>query len=190
MTPEVYRSPGALAVRAFPVDNDAESLVRSKPMPTIHLMTVIEAPIERVFDLARSIEAHTASTFSTGERAVAGRTSGLIGPGETVTWEAKHLGVRQRLTVRVTQFDRPRVFSDEMTQGAFRSLRHTHRFREEDGRTVMEDELQFRAPLGPLGWLAEQLFLTRYMRRFLEIRNRHLKAMAEGEEWVRFLPEV
>lgn len=158
-------------------------------MPTIHLMTVIDAPIERVFDLARSIEAHTVSTGKTGERAVAGRTSGLIGLDETVTWEARHLGVRQRLTVRVTSYTFPRLLMDEMTQGAFRSLRHTHRFREEDGRTVMEDELKFRAPLGPLGRLAEWLFLTRYMRRFLEDRNRYLKAMAEGDEWRRFLPE-
>ncbi len=106
-------------------------------MPTIHLMTIIEAPIDRVFDLARSIEAHTVSTASTGEKAVAGRTSGLIGPEETVTWEAKHLGVRQRLTVRVTAYDRPQILTDEMTRGAFRSLCHTHRFREDEGRTVM-----------------------------------------------------
>lgn len=157
-------------------------------MPTIHLKTMIKAPPERVFDLARSIEAHTHSTSRTGERAVGGRTSGLIGPGEKVTWEAKHFGVRQRLTVWVTDFDRPRLFADEMTQGAFKKLRHTHRFSELDGQTLMEDELYIEAPLGPLGWLAEHLFLTRYMRRFLEERNRQLKSIAESGAWQAFLP--
>ncbi len=159
-------------------------------MPTIHLKTMIDAPVERVFDLARSIEAHTHSTSRTGERAVDGRTSGLIGPGETVTWEAKHFGIRQRLTVRVTSFDRPTLFADEMTRGAFKRLCHTHRFSEVNGQTLMEDELQIEAPLGPLGRLAERLFLVRYMRRFLEERNRQLKALAESDQWKQFLGSI
>lgn len=159
-------------------------------MPTIHLKTMIDAPVERVFDLARSIEAHTHSTSRTGERAVDGRTSGLIGPGETVTWEAKHFGIRQRLTVRVTSFDRPTLFADEMTRGAFKRLCHTHRFSEVNGQTLMEDELQIEAPLGPLGWLAERLFLVRYMRHFLEDRNGQLKALAESDQWKQFLGSI
>lgn len=45
----------------------------------------------------------------------------------------------------------------------------------------MTDELDFEAPLGPLGRLAEVLFLTRYMRRFLEARAAFIKARAEVE---------
>ena len=66
-------------------------------MPVIELTTYIEAPIERVFDLARSVDAHTASTSQSKERAVAGRTSGLIEQDETVTWEATHFGIKQSL---------------------------------------------------------------------------------------------
>ncbi len=76
-------------------------------MSIIELSTAINAPVERVFDLARSIDLHTASTSKTGERAVGGVTSGLIGMGDEVTWEARHFGVKQRLTVRVTVFDPP-----------------------------------------------------------------------------------
>lgn len=54
-------------------------------MPLIELETHIAAPIERVFDLARSIEAHMASTEGSNERAVDGRATGLIGYGEVVT---------------------------------------------------------------------------------------------------------
>ena len=79
-------------------------------MPTIELATFVAAPIERVFDLARSIDLHTNSTSSTGERAIVGVTSGLIGPGQEVTWRARHFGVWQSLTVCVTVFE-PEIFS-------------------------------------------------------------------------------
>ncbi len=156
-------------------------------MPTIELETRIHAPIERVFDLARSIDAHMDSTGKTGEQAVAGRTSGLIELGEQVTWEAKHFGVRQRLTVEITTMDRPRMFEDVMVGGAFKAMRHTHRFAEEGGVTTMTDTFRFSAPFGPLGRVAERLLLTRYMRSFLIERNRVLKAAAESNGWTRYL---
>ncbi|HEY0966470.1 MAG TPA: SRPBCC family protein [Opitutaceae bacterium] len=156
-------------------------------MPVLHLTTVIAAPRERVFDLARSIDAHLASTGDTGERAIAGVTSGLIGAGQDVTWEARHLGVRQRLRVKITLCERPDRFQDVMLQGAFAMMRHDHTFAERDGQTVMTDRFEFRSPLGPLGWLVDRVFLTGYMKRFLEQRNTTLKRMAESEEWKRFL---
>jgi hypothetical protein len=60
-------------------------------MSTIHLTTFIAAPIERVFDLSRSINLHKISTAHTNEEAIGGITSGLINKNETVTWRAKHL---------------------------------------------------------------------------------------------------
>src|SRR5262249_16366434 len=117
---------------------------------------------------------------STGERAVAGRTTGLIDLGESVTWEARHLGVRQRLTVEVTAFDRPTYFRDVMTAGAFRSFAHDHRFEVRGGRTVMTDEVEFRSPLGPLGWLVDRFFMASYLRRLLEGRCQAIKREAEA----------
>ena len=156
-------------------------------MPVIHLTTAIAAPRERVFDLARSIDAHQASTADTGERAIAGVTTGLIGAGQEVTWEARHLGVRQRLRVRITACERPDRFQDVMQEGAFSLMRHDHTFAERDGRTIMTDRFEFRSPLGPLGWVVDTVFLTGYLKRFLEQRNAVLKRIAESEEWRRFL---
>ena len=156
-------------------------------MALIELETEINAPIERVFDLARSIDAHMASTEGSNERAVAGRTSGLIEDGDTVTWEAKHFGITQRLSVRITELDRPRLFADEMVRGAFASMHHTHRFISSGEGTTMKDEFRFTAPFGFLGQIAEGLFLTAYMRRFLAKRAAELKAMAESEAWRSYL---
>src|SRR5258706_4744932 len=97
-------------------------------MPVIRLRTLIDAPRERVFDLARSIDAHQDSTHGTGEKAVAGVVTGLIGPGQEVTWEARHFWVRQRLKVRITQYDRPNQFEDAMLEGSFQRMTHVHSF--------------------------------------------------------------
>lgn len=156
-------------------------------MSVIHLETVINAPPERVFDLGRSIEFHEHTSSKSGEKAVAGRTSGLIELDETVTWRARHFGVVQELTVRVTQFDRPRVFADEMVKGAFSKMNHEHRFDVEDGQTVMRDRFEFVAPFGFLGRLAEAMFLRGYMEKFLIERGQILKRTAESEEWRLFL---
>jgi ligand-binding SRPBCC domain-containing protein len=156
-------------------------------MAIIGLSTNIDAPAERVFDLARSIDAHVASADATGERAVEGVKSGLIGLGDEVTWEARHFGIKQRLRVRVTAFDRPHHFQDTMVRGAFKLMIHDHVFETRDGGTLMHDRFEFEAPLGLLGRLVEHLLLTRYMRRFLMRRNEVLKRMAEGQEWQAFL---
>ena len=123
-----------------------------------------------MFDLARSVSLHTHSTAQTGERVVGGVMEGLLGLGDEVTWEARHLGIRQRLTSRITEFDRPRSFRDSMVAGAFRRFDHDHIFEASENGTRMVDRFDFDAPLGILGRLAERLFLASYMQRFLEQR--------------------
>lgn len=148
-------------------------------MPFIRLETLIRAPAGLCFDLSRDIDAHVASTNGTHERAVAGVTSGLINLGESVTWEATHFFVRQRMTSKITAFERPRMFVDEMQRGPFKRWRHAHLFEEKNGATLMIDEVEYASPLGPLGRLADALFLERYMTGLLAGRNAYLKRLAE-----------
>jgi len=148
-------------------------------MPKIELLTEINAPIEKVFDLARSIDLHMESTKQTGEKAIAGKTTGLIELGETVTWRAKHFGIWQTLTSKITAFDRPNYFVDEMVQGAFKSFRHAHHFSRIDNQTLMKDVFVFEAPFGIFGRLFNWLVLIEYMTRLLEERNKVIKEAAE-----------
>lgn len=156
-------------------------------MPRLELSVYIAAPSDRCFDLARSVDAHIRSTAATRERAIGGRTAGLLGLGEQVTWSARHFGVRQRLTSRITTFDRPHHFRDSMVRGAFARFDHDHYFDPAEGGTLVRDVFDYDAPLGPLGWLAERLFLSRYMRRFLLTRLHELKMLAESTAWIEFL---
>jgi len=149
-------------------------------MPTIELFTEIQAPIAKVFDFARSIDLHLKSTKQTGEQAIAGRTSGLIELGETVTWRAKHFGIWQKLTSKITDFNAPYFFADEMVKGAFKSFRHEHHFSFADDTILMKDLFVFESPLGFLGRLADWLFLKKYMTDLLLERNRVIKLHAES----------
>jgi ligand-binding SRPBCC domain-containing protein len=148
-------------------------------MHTIRFETWIAAPPERCFDAARDLDLHLKSMAHTGERAVAGRTSGLIEMGEEVTWRARHFFVTQHFTSRITAFDRPRHFQDSMQRGAFRSFVHDHTFEARGGGTAMTDVLAFAAPLGMLGRMAETLVLRRYLTRLLESRAKIIKEAVE-----------
>lgn len=160
-------------------------------MVEITSRTLIRAPRTRCFNLARSVEVHSKGNIHWGEEAVAtgGVTTGLIGLGEFVTWRARHLGVRQRLTSEITAFDQPCYFQDTMRRGAFQFMQHDHYFREISPiATEMIDVFRFAAPVPIVGLLTERLFLRRYMRSLLEERNAAIKEIAESGEWMRYLP--
>jgi|ERR1017187_1346347 hypothetical protein len=158
-------------------------------MVKIDLRTVIEAPIRRCFDLARSIEVHLLGTEGTGEEAIGGVTTGLLGPGQFVRWRARHLGVKQQLASEITAYDRPVFFQDTMIEGAFRFMQHDHFFAEmAPNLTEMKDHFVFEAPFSILGLAAEALLLRRYMIKFLLHRNGTLKRVAESDRWAGLLP--
>ena len=160
-------------------------------MVTLEGLTVIRAPIERCFDLARSVEVHLAGNIHSGESAVAlaGVTSGLPGMAQRVTWRAKHFGVWHNLTSEITAMEPPAWFQDTMVRGIVRYMRHDHYFRSVSGEeTGMRDVFCFAAPLPILGPLAETAFLRRYMLVLLRERNAAIQEIAESSKWREYLP--
>jgi ligand-binding SRPBCC domain-containing protein len=128
----------------------------------------------KLFDLARTVEAHVGSMAKSRERAVAGVVSGLLSEGDEVTWRAWHFGVPLRMTSRITRVRFPDSFTDEQVRGPFRFFRHLHEFLPDDGGTLMIDRVEFAAPFGVVGRLAEKAFLGRYMQNLIEQRNKYL----------------
>lgn len=152
-------------------------------MPNIHLTTFIAAPLERVFDLSRSIDLHKKSMAQTGEQAVAGTMMGLIGAGETVTWRAKHLMKTRIMKIRISDMNRPVSFVDEMVEGDFKSYRHQHHFKQIDNGIFMIDIVDFESPYGKIGKLLNSIYLTKYLRTLLESRNEFIRNFAESNKW-------
>lgn len=151
-------------------------------MPVIEHKQLIKAPIEVCFNLARDVNVHTQTTLKTKERAVGGVTKGLLEEGDSVTWEAVHFGIKQRLTAKVIFMEKPHSFVDVMVKGAFRSFIHIHQFDEESEGTTMIDHFQYKSPFGFLGVIADKLFLEKYMRRFIASRALELKRIAEKNQ--------
>lgn len=145
--------------------------------------TRIKSTPQICFDLSTSIELHKLSTSETQEKAIAGRKTGLIKLGESVTWRAKHLGFWFTLTSKVTKYDRPRLFADEMIAGPFKYMHHTHEFEVDGEETIMKDIFVFSSPLGFLGKFVDWLLLDRYLNGFLMKRNQMIKEYAESGKW-------
>ena len=150
-------------------------------MPVIRHEIFIDAPIDVCFDLARNVEVHTETTSNSKERAVAGVTKGLMEKGDTVTWEAIHLGVKQKLTAKIIEMEKPATFTDVMIKGAFHSFTHVHEFIESGTGTIMKDSFLYQSPFGMLGVMADRLFLEKYMREFIGNRAKELKRIAENK---------
>jgi ligand-binding SRPBCC domain-containing protein len=158
-------------------------------MPKIEITTIINAPIERCFDLATSIDMHTISTSKTKEKAIAGRTSGLAQLNDTVTWQATHFGIKQNLTSLISAFDRPHYFKDDQVRGAFKSFHHEHIFELKEDVVTMKDIFEYVSPFGIIGRIFNDLVLTSYLHKFLTNRNNIIKFYAETDEWKKVLHE-
>lgn len=149
-------------------------------MPIVKHKQFIEAPVEVCFDLARDVDIHTKTTSSTKEKAVGGVTYGLLEEGDEVIWEATHFGIKQGLTAKITYMEKPKEFVDIMLKGAFKSFIHQHQFMEVKGGTIMVDTFEYQSPFGPIGLIADKLFLEKYMKEFIISRAKALKIIAEN----------
>lgn len=141
----------------------------------IQITTRVPAPLDVAFDLARSIDAHIASSAFTGERVVQpGRMSGLLELGDIVTFEGKHLFLRRRFTVKIVEMDRPHRYVDEVVKSVFRFMRHEHDFVTDGDATLMTDTIEWRSPFGIAGRIADALFVKRHLLTFVSEKQRRL----------------
>ena len=156
-------------------------------MPKIHITTFIKAPTERVFDLSRNIDLHKETMSKYKEEAVAGIRFGLIEKEETVTWKAKHLFKTRIYKSKITDMKKPHMFIDEQAEGDFKMLKHEHHFKPCENGTIMIDLIDFEAPYGSIGKVFNNVYLTRYMKKMIEHRNKVIKEFAEGDKWQKLL---
>lgn len=156
-------------------------------MKSFHLETKINAPIHRVFDLARSIDLHIEGAAHSSEKAIEGLVHGLVEVDDQIKWQAKHFGLTMTMRVKITSIDLPNNFADEMIEGPFVFFRHLHEFVANGQITTMADNLQFEAPFGVIGSITESLFLKRHLFNFLRTKNQLIKKIAEGGDYQKYL---
>lgn len=150
-------------------------------MPSFALERLVPAPVERVFGLSLDVGVHVASMRAHDERIVGGVRAGRMAEGETVTWSARHFGIRFRMTSIVFDVDAPHRFSDRQVRGPFALFRHRHLFEAIPEGTRMRDEIEFRSPFGPIGRIVDAAVMRRHLVRLIEDRNDALVALAVAE---------
>jgi ligand-binding SRPBCC domain-containing protein len=144
------------------------------------LETIVAAPPSAVFEVSLDPALHVRSMERYGETMVEAPAGGVFTEGSTVTWRARHFGIRFRLRSVVFDIDPPHGFSDRQINGPFSAFLHEHGFEEHPVGTLMRDTVTFQSPFGPLGRLVDALFLRAYMRRLIADRNRIVAAEAEA----------
>ena len=152
-------------------------------MPLLHLTSFIAAPVEVVFDLSRHVDLHKRSMSKYKEEAVAGIRFGMFEKDDTVTWKARHFFKKRFLRVKITDMQRPDHFTNEQVQGDFRTMKHEHHFKACENGTIVIDVFYFEIPYGWMGRLFSRFYLTTYIKKLLEQRNKFIKEFAESEKW-------
>lgn len=156
-------------------------------MPKIITETEVDAPIERAFNLSRSIDFHAYTQLHRNEVAIKGKTSGLINLGETVTWKARHFGINQKLSVKITKLEQPYIFRDTMVEGAFKRFDHDHIFEQKNGKVKITEVFDYESPYSFLGKIFDFFVLKNYMTKFFVHRNVEIKKALESDQWKEFL---
>jgi len=74
----------------------------------------------------------------------------------------------------------PEVFVDAQRRGPYKHWVHTHRFREEQGATIIEDEVQYALPYAPLGEFIYPLVRLQ-LHRIFRYRQHGIRAHFFGD---------
>ena len=93
------------------------------------------------------------------------------------------LPIRAKWVARITGFARNQFFVDEQIKGPFKKWLHRHEFeaREQAGQagTVLRDIVEFDAGFGPLGNIAEALFIQRQLQGTFTHRQQALEPLLQ-----------
>ena len=157
-------------------------------MNKIEFNTHIKAPVDRCFDLARSIEFHKISVKPIQEESVAGCTKGLIGYNQHALLQSKVKGFHFSTELKLTKFTPPFFMSYDIMDSNFESIIHDYYFYDISEETVMINHFYYKPKWGILGEILNFLFLEKYLTRIIEKRNDLLRDFAENNKWQDVLP--
>jgi len=100
----------------------------------------------------------------------------VITEGTTVDYELHLYGIPLKWRSEITVWDPPHKFVDEQVIGPYNLWVHTHGFREDNGATLIDDDVCYRLPLWPLGDIALPLVAFQ-LRRIFKYRQNAIREL-------------
>jgi uncharacterized protein (TIGR01777 family) len=158
---------------------DAAYLKERHPRYTLHAETELDAPIADVFAFFSSPANLGAITPAALAFEICGH-SGEIDRSTVIDYKIRIAGVPMRWRTRIERWQPGEMFVDSQERGPYRAWWHEHRFFERDGKTIMQDIVHYAPPLGPLGAIANRLFIERMLRRIFGFRRTAIRLRFAG----------
>ena len=156
-------------------------------MHTLVSKVVVNAPIERCFDITRSIEAHEDTSILIGGRAVSGTTTGLSELGDETTWSAGFFGLRFKVRTRIEELEAPIRICEKRVSGIPRPFDHTYVLGLVDGGVLIEDHFNIGFPFGALGDFFLKVVLLKRLTVVQNHRLESIRKICEGDNWRSYL---
>ena len=101
----------------------------------------------------------------------------VMKPGATVAYSLRVRGIPLRWLTEIERWNPPFEFIDVQARGPYRIWRHTHRFSERNGGTLIEDTVAYALPFGLLGRLLHRLQVARDLAQIFDYRARQVQAL-------------
>jgi ligand-binding SRPBCC domain-containing protein len=91
--------------------------------------------------------------------------------GALIAYRLRVHGLPVRWLTRIETWEPPHRFVDRQVRGPYELWHHTHEFEAAGGGTVIRDRVRYRIGYGPLGSLAQRLFVRRDLDRIFDFRR-------------------
>lgn len=96
-------------------------------------------------------------------------------PGQIIQYRLTPvLGIPFRWVTEITHVQEGEFFVDEQRFGPYTFWHHKHFIKKTSNGVVMEDIVDYKLPLGPLGWLAHALFIRAKVKQIFDYREKAL----------------
>lgn len=94
----------------------------------------------------------------------------IMGAGTRIEYAIRWRGIPFRWTTLIEEWTPPYGFVDRQLRGPYATWRHAHEFRPGARGVTMVDTVDYAAPAGAFGVVAEQLFVNRDVRSIFDYR--------------------
>jgi len=97
--------------------------------------------------------------------------------GATIAYALRVRGIPVRWLTEITYWNPPFEFIDDQAKGPYKFWRHTHRFSEVAGGTLIVDMVEYALPLGVIGRLVHRLQVAQDIAKIFDYRAKRVQAL-------------